>query len=93
MNLQTTISNLMKMAGTSPKGTKHCGKRVNCSSRAIVPFPPRVFKIFVLQARKNKGLFEKGFKMCTGNFYAMFEKGFKMCTGNVYAMQYLFDEN
>ena len=29
----------MKMAESSPKGKKHCGKRRNCSLRAISPFP------------------------------------------------------
>ena len=36
-NVQTTISNLMKMAENT--GRKHCEKRRNCSLRAISPFP------------------------------------------------------
>ena len=42
-------------------GRKHCGKRRNCSLRAISPFPS-VFERFVLQIRKNQGLFGKGLK-------------------------------
>ena len=36
---QTTILNLTKMAESSLTGRKHCGKRINCSLRAISPFP------------------------------------------------------
>ena len=39
---------------------KHCGKRRNCSSRAISPFSHSVFKRLVLQTHKNQGLFGKG---------------------------------
>ena len=38
-------------------GRKHCGKRRNCSLRAVSPFPS-VFKR-LLQTRKNQGLFGK----------------------------------
>ena len=34
-----TILNFMKMAGLIQKGRKNCGKRRNCSLRAISPFP------------------------------------------------------
>ena len=40
-------------------GRKHCGKRRNCSLRAISPLHS-VFKAVVLQTRKNQGLFGKG---------------------------------
>ena len=40
-------------------GRIHCGKRRNCSLRAICPFPS-VFKRLILQTRKNQGLFGKG---------------------------------
>ena len=40
-------------------GRKHCGKRRNCSLRAISPFPT-VFSRLILQTRKNPGLFVKG---------------------------------
>ena len=42
-------------------GRKHCGKRRNCSLRAIPPFPT-VFKRLLLQTRKNQGLFGKELK-------------------------------
>ena len=41
-------------------GRKHCGKRRNCSSRAISPFPTVFFNRLVLHTRKNQGLFGKG---------------------------------
>ena len=41
------------------KSRKHCGKRRNCSLRAISPFPHSVFKRHVLQTRKPRGLFGK----------------------------------
>ena len=37
-SLQTTISNVMKMVEILQTGRKHCGKRRNCSLRAISPF-------------------------------------------------------
>ena len=42
-------------------GIKHCGKRRNCSLRAISPFPS-VYKRHALQTRKNQGLFGEGLK-------------------------------
>ena len=45
-------------------GRKHCGKRRNCSLRAISPFST-VFSRVVMQRRKNQGLFGKGL---TNNF-------------------------
>ena len=39
---------------------KLCGKRRNCSLKAISPFPHSVFKRLVLQTRQNQGLFGKG---------------------------------
>ena len=41
-------------------GRKHCGKRTNCSLRAISLFPTVFSKKLVLQTRKNQGLFGKG---------------------------------
>ena len=52
-----------------PTCRKHCGKRRNCSLRAISPFLT-VFKRLVLQTRKNQGLFGKGLnseKLWTNN--------------------------
>ena len=54
VSLQMTISNLTKMEESYPTGRKHCGKRRNCSLRAISPFPT-VF---------SKGLFPRGVKRC-----------------------------
>ena len=39
---------------------KHCGKRRNCSLRAISPFTTVFSKDLYLQTRKNQGLFGKG---------------------------------
>ena len=39
---------------------KHCGKRRNCSSRAISPFPTVFSKRLVLQTHENQGLLRKG---------------------------------
>ena len=39
---------------------KHCGKRRNCSLRAISHFSHSVFKRLVLQTHINMGLFGKG---------------------------------
>ena len=41
-------------------GRQYCGKRRNCSFRAISPFPSVFSKRLVLQTCKNKGLFWKG---------------------------------
>ena len=41
-------------------GRKHCGKRMNCSLRAIHPFPAVFSKRLALQTRKNQGLVGKG---------------------------------
>ena len=54
MSLQTTISNLKTLQKVMQMGRKHCGKRRNCSLRAISPFPI-VF---------SKGLFAWGVKRC-----------------------------
>ena len=45
------------------KGRKHCGNRRNCSLQAISTFFHSVFKRFVLQTGKNKGLFDKMVKL------------------------------
>ena len=42
-------------------GRKHRGKRRNCSSQTISPFPT-VLERLVLQTRKNQGLFGKGLR-------------------------------
>ena len=58
--MQTTVLNLIKVAETSKRGSKHCGKRRNCSLQAISPFSCSILKIFVLQTHKSMGLFGKG---------------------------------
>ena len=51
------------MAESYPKGfRKHSGKKRNCWLQAIPPFPTVFFKRFVLQTRKNNGLFGNGIK-------------------------------
>ena len=40
-------------------GRKHCGKRRNCSLRAISPFPTVFSRDSYKQTRKNQGLFGK----------------------------------
>ena len=41
-------------------GRKHCGKRRNCSLRAISPFPTVFFKRLVSKGRQNVSLCENG---------------------------------
>ena len=53
---------MLKMVKVLQKSRKHCGKRRNCSLRAISSFPHNVFNRLVLQTRKNKGLFGKGLR-------------------------------
>ena len=73
-SLQTTILNLMQMGESCPKGRKLCGKRRNCSLRAISPFPTVFFKRLVQQTRKTQGIFGKGLNhlfMEYGSFLAI----------------------
>ena len=42
------------------EGVVSCYKRRHCTFRAISPFSRRVFKIFILQTRKNQRVFGKG---------------------------------
>ena len=58
----TAILSLMKVTESPPKGRKHCGKRRNCSLRAISPFPTVFSKDLNCKTRINKGLFGKGLK-------------------------------
>ena len=59
-SLQTTISNLMNMAESSPKGyRKHCGKRRNCSLRAISPFPTVFSKDLYCRHVKTRACLER----------------------------------
>ena len=45
------------------KGRKCCGKRRNCSLRAISPFPTTFSKDLVLQTSKSQVLFGKGLRL------------------------------
>ena len=55
---------------------KHCGKRKNCSSRAISPFPKVFFKRLVLQTREDQGLFGKELKHERVDNWSSLLKGF-----------------
>ena len=52
-------------------GRKHCGKRRNCSLRAISPFPMVISKDLYLQARKNQRLFGKGINTQNASVFAI----------------------
>ena len=49
-------------------GRKHCGKRRNCSLRAISPFPTVFSNDLYRRHVKNLGLFWKGWKGCRRTF-------------------------
>ena len=62
-SLQTTVSNLMKMADSFSKWVENTvgkGENVKMLIMSNFSFSHSVFKRFVLQAGKNKGLFGKG---------------------------------
>ena len=61
---------------------KHCGKRRNCSSRAISPFPIVFSKGLTLQTRKNQGLFGKGLRRFSTFFhlYMLSRNSFYQCS-------------
>ena len=61
-SLQMTISNLMKMAETSPNGLKTLWEKEKLLVTSNFSFSHSVFKRFVLQTRKNQGLFGKGLR-------------------------------
>ena len=57
-------------------GWKHCGKRRNCSLRAISAFPTVFFNRLILETYRNEGLIGKGFnihKTCSHNFNLQFD--------------------
>ena len=62
---------LYKWQKVAKTGRKHCGKRRNCSLRAISPFPS-VFKRIVLLTCKNLGLFGKGLIVLSSSQIAIF---------------------
>ena len=67
-NLQTIILNLMKMAESSPNGRKDCGKRRNCSLRAISSFPIVFSKDLYFRHVKKQSLFGKGLNISSRCF-------------------------
>ena len=64
---------------------KHCGKRRNCSLRAISPFSHCVFKRLALQTRKNQGFFRKGLNIFKTQWYTKLNKLFAL--HNVYYIE------
>ena len=61
-SLQTTISNLMKMAESFLKGWKTLQEKEKLLIMSNFSFSCSVFKRLVLQTRNNQGLFGKGLK-------------------------------
>ena len=55
-----TISDLMKVAESSPKGLKILWEKEKLLDRSTFLFSHSVFERLVLQTRKDQGLFEKG---------------------------------
>ena len=62
-SLQTTILNLMKMAGRSPKGWKTLGEMEKLLVTSNFSLTYSVFKRLVLRTSKNQGLFGKGLNL------------------------------
>ena len=58
--LQTATLTLMKLAESSPNGRKHCGKRRNCSLRAISSFPTVLSKDYYCRHVKSRACLGKG---------------------------------
>ena len=66
-SLQTTFSNLMKMAESSQKEWKTLWEKEKLLIMSNFSFSRSVFKRLVLQTHKNKGLFRKGLISRDGN--------------------------
>ena len=65
MNLkrsETTVSNLIKMAESFPKGKKTLWEKVKLLVTSSFSCSHNVFERLVLQIRKNQGLFGKGLR-------------------------------
>ena len=75
------------MAESSQNGWKHCGKRRNGSLQAISLFPTVFSKDFVLQTRKNQGLFRKELTHSQMTNFRLFQ------TERVAEDNFRFDEN
>ena len=81
-SLQTTISNLMKIPESSPRGRKHCEKRRHCSLRAISPFLT-VFLQYLYCRQVKSTIYKKAFKRNVGKrvnsgnqHFLLFPQGF-----------------
>ena len=70
--MQTTISNLIKMTGSSPKQLKTLWEKEKLLVTSNFSFSHSVFKRLVLQTRKNQGLFGKGLE--TETLYGIVSK-------------------
>ena len=64
-SLQATISNLIKMAESSPIEEKILWEKVKLLVMSNLSVSHSVFKWIVLQTRENQGLFGKGLKKIT----------------------------
>ena len=62
-SFQTTISNLMQIAESSPKWVENTVGKGEIARTSNFSFSHSVFKRPVLQTRKNQGLFGKGLKV------------------------------
>ena len=62
-SLQTTILRLMKIVESSPNGWKTLWEKQKLLVTSNFSFSHSVFKLLVLQTRKNQGLFGKGLIM------------------------------
>ena len=75
------------------KGRKHCGKRRNCSLRAISPFPTVFSKRLYYRHVKHKGLFGKELKIKMSiTCFSSYQIGFRdslMITCQRRTVQYL----
>ena len=58
--MRTTISNVMKMAESSPNGSKTLWEKEKLLASSNFSFSHNVFKRLILQIRKSRGLFGKG---------------------------------
>ena len=68
-SLETTILNSMKMAGVLHTGRKLCGKRRNCLSQAISPFPKVFSQDLYCQQVKPRACLGKGSTQINNGFW------------------------
>ena len=62
------ISNLMKITECLQTGRKHCGKRRNCSLRAISPFPTLFSKDLCSRHVKTREMINRSRTFQNGNY-------------------------